>query len=141
MKVPDTKKVLKWPVEVWISTGEEFIHPDVVDANEIQKNRMKERVKRVENFLDKKNHELRQMKGKRMAEKNVGELVPTSDLHAPVVKEGHWTSIPYDEQLKQKEVEVLKGYVNDMKTPSKRNGTSKSYNNVNSATVIAIKAH
>ena len=105
--MPDTKKVLKWPVEVWISTGEEFIHPDVVDANEIQKNRMKERVKRVENFLDKKNHELRQMKGKRMAEKNVGELVPTSDLHAPVVKEGHWTSIPYDEQLKQKEVEVF----------------------------------
>ena len=29
-KSSDVKKVLKWPVEVWISTGENFIAPELV---------------------------------------------------------------------------------------------------------------
>lgn len=135
MKTPDAKKVLKWPVEVWISAGEDFIHPAVIDGKEIQKNKMKQRVKKIESLLDKKNHELRQIKGKRMVDKSIGELVSTNNLDIPVVNKGHWSNIPYDEQLKQKEVELLKNVVNDIKTPNKKIETSISYSNKNSVTV------
>ena len=58
--------------------------------------------------MEKKNHELRQMQGKRIVGKSSGYYVPAASGESPVIKTGHWQDIPYEEQMKQEEINKLK---------------------------------
>lgn len=48
------------------------------------------------------------MTGRRFKTMEPGTLRPVQNPDYPVVKEGHWSNVPYEEQLKQIEVEELK---------------------------------
>ncbi len=94
-RVSDIKKVLKWPVEVWISCGEAFVGPEVVSMNEGQRVKQREAVDKAEKEVEKKIQELKSVAGK-------GEKT--------------------EQAAKQAEIEQLKSYVEDIKNPTKRAG-------------------
>lgn len=101
----DPRKVLRWPIEVWISCGEAFVPPSTVAKNETQKIIQRENIDKAEHELEKQAHALRQMTGRRLAGMNLGKY--RSSKH-PDSREGHWTEVTYEEQVKQAEVNQLK---------------------------------
>jgi hypothetical protein len=48
------------------------------------------------------------MTGRRIKTMDPGVYRPVQNPEYPVVIEGHWANVPYDEQVKQIEVEELK---------------------------------
>lgn len=58
--------------------------------------------------MEKKNHELRQMQGKRIVGKSTGYYVAAVSGESQIVKTGHWQDIPCGEQMKQAEINKLK---------------------------------
>jgi hypothetical protein len=91
----DPKLVFKWPIEVWISMGEAFIQPDLVSQNESKKLRQKIEVNKAELELEKQSHIMRLMTGRRLSGKNQGQFKSCTD-------------VPYDEKVKEAEVNILK---------------------------------
>ena len=73
----------------------------------MKKNHRK-RIEEPGNKLDTQTHVLRNMTGRRYKAMEPGTLRPVQNPECPVVKEGHWSNVPYEEQLKQIEVEELK---------------------------------
>ncbi len=104
----DPKKILRWPIEMWISCGESFIQPKLVSKYENQKMTQRELVDKAEHELEKQTHALRQMAGRRLTSMKMGQYKPIKNPEIPVVKEGHWSEVPYEEQVKQNEVNQLK---------------------------------
>jgi hypothetical protein len=91
-RAADLKKVLKWPVEVWVSCGEAFVAPEVVSMNEGQKTKQREAVEKAERQVESRVAELRTMgAGSR-------EELAT----------------------KQAEIERLKNYIDDVRNPKRR---------------------
>jgi hypothetical protein len=106
----DPKKILRWPIEIWISCGESFIQPKLVSKYENQKMTQRELVDKAEHELEKQTHALRQMTGRRLTSMKTGQYKPIKNPDFPVVKEGHWSEVTYEEQVKQTEVNQLKVY-------------------------------
>lgn len=104
----DKKKLLKWPVEIWVSCGEQFIPPKLRNKIESEKMAQREQVDKAEHELEIQTHLLRHMTGRRYNAQNFGQYKAVKNPDFPVVKEGHWSEIPYEEQLKQAEVNMLK---------------------------------
>lgn len=104
----DNRKVLRWPIEVWVSCGEQFIAPKLVTKNENQKLLHREQIEKAEHELKIQSHTLRQMTGRRLKELNKGTYKSVKNPETPVVREGHWSEITFEEQVKQNEVNQLK---------------------------------
>ena len=104
----DTKKLFKWPIEVWVSCGEAFVSPNFVSKNESQRMMQRENINKVELELEKQAHALRQMTGRRLTGMNPGEYKAVKNPDIPVVREGHWTEMTYEEKVKKVEVNQLK---------------------------------
>ena len=104
----DPKKVLKYPVEVWVSSGEAFLSPEIVKQNENRKQQKREQIDRAQVELEKQTHTLRQMAGRRITKQTTGEYKAVKNPECPVVREGHWSEVPFEEQAKQAEVFQLK---------------------------------
>ena len=104
----DPKKLLRWPIEIWVSCGEAFIQPKQVIKNETQKIVQRENLDKAEHELEKQTHALRQMAGRRLTGLNTGHFKSVKNPDYPVVKEGHWSEVPYEEKVKKTEVEQLK---------------------------------
>lgn len=62
----------------------------------------------VENNFETNTHVLRQMTGRRYKTMEPGEYKSVQNPDYPVTRDGHWTDVPYDEQLKSLEVNDLK---------------------------------
>lgn len=62
--MPSLEVILRYPIEVWVSSGKEFVPPEKVETK--MENRMKKRAFRssVSLELDIEKHVLRQMRGK-----------------------------------------------------------------------------
>jgi len=90
-RAADLKKVLKWPVEVWVSCGEAFVAPEVVSMNEGQKTKQREAVEKAERQMERRVAELRTM------------------------------GASSEEELatKQAEIERLKNYIDDVRNPKR----------------------
>jgi hypothetical protein len=58
--------------------------------------------------LDREQHALRQMTGRRLLRQSVGEYKSLKNPYNPVIKRGHWTEVPYEEEIKKIEVTKLK---------------------------------
>ena len=48
------------------------------------------------------------MTGRRMNKQTTGEYKAVKNPECPVVKEGHWSEVPFEEQAKQAEVYQLR---------------------------------
>lgn len=115
----DVKRLFRWPVEAWVSCGEQFIEPLQVHKQEAQRITNREQLDRAEHELEKQKHALRHMTGRRLSSMTPGELKPIKNPEVPVVREGHWTEVSYEEQRKHGEVNQLKNYVEHIKSPRK----------------------
>ncbi|CAF0796043.1 unnamed protein product [Brachionus calyciflorus] len=116
----DTKKLLKWPVEIWVSCGEQFIPPKLKTKIENEKMVQREQVDKAEHELEIQSHMLRQMTGRRFNNLNYGQYKSVKNPDFPVIREGHWSEVPYEEQIKQEEVNKLKNFVDEIKNPNKK---------------------
>ena len=84
----------------------------------MKKNHRKQ-VEEPGNKLDTQTHVLRNMAGRRIKAMDPGGLRPVQNPDCPVIKEGHWSNVPYEEQLKQIEVEGLKTEFDKARAPAK----------------------
>ena len=115
----DARKVLRWPIECWVSCGEAFKEPSAIIKSETQKIIQRENIDKAEHELEKQAHLLRQMTGRRLSKMSVGKYKSVKNPEYPVKKEGHWTEVTYEEQVKKVEVSQLKNFVDEMKYPNK----------------------
>ncbi|XP_052066407.1 doublecortin domain-containing protein 1-like isoform X1 [Mytilus californianus] len=128
IQIPGTDTILRYPIEVWISSGKDFVAPEIVESK--IENRRKKRVFRsaVSLELDIEKHILRQMKARRYEEMDPGELKPTRSSRQPVVIEGNWQEPSVEEQLKHDTVHKLETHLAEVKKnqkePTKTIGTS-----------------
>lgn len=104
----EAKKLFRWPIEIWVSCGEQFVSPKSVDLTENLKMMQREQVERAEQELGKQIHTLRQMAGRRLTSLSTGEYKAIKNPDLPVVKEGHWSEVTYEEEIKRNEVNQLK---------------------------------
>ena len=95
-------------MEIWVSTGEQFVPPRLKNKIENEKMIQRGQVDKAEHELEIQSHMLRQMTGRRYNRMNYGQYKSVKNPDFPVVKEGHWSEIPFEEQIKQAEVHKLK---------------------------------
>ena len=122
----DAKKLFRWPAEIWVSCGEPFVDPRYVQVVGMQRASQREQTDRAEHELAKQKHALRHMTGRRMGSRNPGELKSIKNPRVPVVKEGHWSQVPYEEHVKAHEVHQLKSYVEHIKSPPSKRASAAS---------------
>jgi hypothetical protein len=72
------------------------------------KKEFRKKIDNAENNLVKSAHVLRQMAGRRLNTMNPGEYRGVKNEDDPVTKDGHWKDVPYNEEIKELEVEQLK---------------------------------
>jgi hypothetical protein len=120
----DMNYLLKFPIEVWVSSGEPFVKPTgllfkliisfknilFLDANQRQNQRFTQREQRtpVEHDLEREKHTLRLMKGRRISAQSPGELVAQQNPDEPVAKHGHWTQKTDAELDQQDNVDLIR---------------------------------
>ena len=70
IQVPGVETILRYPIEVWVSSGKQFVAPEIVESK--IENRRKKRAFRsaVSLELDMEKHILRQMKGMDSGQQN-----------------------------------------------------------------------
>lgn len=115
IQVPGVETILRYPIEVWVSSGKEFVAPEIVESK--IENRRKKRAFRsaVSLELDMEKHILRQMKARRFEEMDPGELKPTRNSQHPVIIEGNWQEPTVEEQLKHDTVHKLETHLAEVK--------------------------
>ncbi|KAH3884070.1 doublecortin domain-containing protein 1-like [Dreissena polymorpha] len=116
---PPTEVILRYPIEVWVSSGKPFVPPEVVESK--VENRKKKRAFRsaVSLELDIEKHILRSMKGRRLDELSPGEYKGTKNSQKPVVVEGHWEEPTPEEQEKHDTVHKLQEHLAEVKMNQK----------------------
>lgn len=136
----DAKKLFRWPIEIWVSCGEPFISPKVVNKNETKKIMQREQIEKVGHELEIQTHALRQMTGRRLTGMNTGKYKPIKNPDHPVIKEGHWTEVTYEEHVKQNEVNQLKNFVDEMKSTGRKSekGSARSSSNLYSGHAVTV---
>ncbi len=115
----DARRLFKWPIEVWVSCGEPFVPLKVVSKSESMKHSHRNLVEKAEHEFDKQSHVLRKMTGRRLNTMKAGQYKSVKNPDFPVVKEGHWSQVPFEEKQKQEEVQELKNYVKEIKNTKK----------------------
>ncbi|KAJ8298661.1 hypothetical protein KUTeg_022721, partial [Tegillarca granosa] len=115
VSIPSVDTILRYPIEVWVSSGREFVAPEVVESK--AENRKKKRQFRssVSMELDIEKHCLRQMKGRRYEDMNPGEYRSTRSSKQPVIIEGNWQDPTVEEQMKHDTVHKLETHLAEVK--------------------------
>lgn len=57
------EEVLKYPIEVWVSSGEGFVKPEKVSADQKEMKYYRSKVAEISYELSKEKHKLRQLQG------------------------------------------------------------------------------
>lgn len=128
VQIPPIDIILRYPIEVWVSSGPEFFPPEKVETK--IENRKKRRAFRsaVSLELDMEKHILRQMKGRRLEAQNPGEYRPTRSSIQPVVVENNWQEPTVAEQLKHDTVHKLETHLAEVKAVQKEKVCTVSVN-------------
>ncbi|KAK3103714.1 hypothetical protein FSP39_021266 [Pinctada imbricata] len=115
VQVPPIDVILRYPIEVWVSSGGEFFPPEKVETK--MENRKKKRAFRaaVSLELDIEKHVLRQMKARRYEDMNPGEYKSTRSSKQPVIIENNWQEPTVEEQLKHDTVHKLETHLAEVK--------------------------
>ncbi|XP_071104619.1 doublecortin domain-containing protein 1-like [Haliotis cracherodii] len=113
--LPPLETILRYPIELWVSSGKNFVPPEVVESKDI--NRKKKRAFRAQVSLDLdiEKHVLRQMKARRMDELSPGEYKSTLSTSQPVVIQGQWQQLTPQEQDKHDTVHKLETHLGEIK--------------------------
>ncbi|XP_076472192.1 doublecortin domain-containing protein 1-like [Babylonia areolata] len=120
IELPPLDTILRYPIEVWVSSGKNFVAPEVVESKE--ENRRKKRAVRAQVCLelDVEKHCLRQMKGRRFKDKSPGAYRSTLSAAQPVVLEGHWQDATAEERHKHQSVHKLQNHLGEIQANQKR---------------------
>ncbi|CAF3985284.1 unnamed protein product [Adineta steineri] len=110
----DMSYLLKFPIEVWVSSGEAFVRPSDADQKQNQRFMQREERTPVVHELEREKHALRLLKGRRISGQSTGELVPQQNPDVPVIKQGHWTQKSDAELDKQDDVELLRNSLGEI---------------------------
>ncbi|CAF2617983.1 unnamed protein product [Rotaria sp. Silwood2] len=111
----DMNYLLKFPIEIWVSSGEAFVHPTKVDQRQSLRINQREQRTIVEHDFEREKHTLRLMKGRRISGQSPGELVSQSNPDEPVSKKGQWTEKTDAELDKQDAVELLRTSIDELR--------------------------
>ncbi|XP_060074536.1 doublecortin domain-containing protein 1-like [Ylistrum balloti] len=117
--VPSEDVILRYPIEVWVSSGKEFIPPEKVESK--MESQVKKRAFRstVSLELDIEKHILRNMRARRMEDRSPGKYRSTRSSQQPVVIEGHWQDVTVEEQMKHDTVHKLETHLAEVKNNQK----------------------
>ncbi len=74
---------------MWVTSGEPFVSPQVVQKNENKSRQKREQIDKVQAELEKQTHVMRQMAGRRMNKQTTGVYKAVKNPECPVVKEGY----------------------------------------------------
>nr|CAB3263220.1 uncharacterized protein LOC104266468 [Phallusia mammillata] len=109
--------ILRYPIEVWVSCGENFIPPIV--AERMMEDSLIGQIKRnADNLvLDTEKHVLRHMQGRRFKEMNPRELKPTRSPEYPILIEGGWQETTKTEAGKLEQVHKLEEKLSEQRPP------------------------
>ncbi|CAF0832166.1 unnamed protein product, partial [Didymodactylos carnosus] len=111
----DMNQLLKFPIEIWVSSGESFVNPKDVDQRQNQRILQREQRTTVEHELEKEKHSLRLMQGRRISAQQPGEFISQQNPQEPVIKQGHWTEQPDIELDKIEDVEQLRTSLDEIR--------------------------
>ncbi|CAF0809708.1 unnamed protein product [Rotaria sordida] len=111
----DMNYLLKFPIEIWVSSGESFVNPTTVDQRQSLRISQREQRTIVEHDFEREKHALRLMKGRRISGQSLGELIPQQNPDEPVSKKGHWTEKTDVELDKQDDVELLRTSLDEIR--------------------------
>lgn len=79
-----------------------------MEKNQENRKNIRKKVEDAGNKFDTQSHILKNMTGRRLKAMNPGAYKSIQNPDFPVVKEGHWSNVPYEEQIKKMEVDILK---------------------------------
>ncbi|ESO97509.1 hypothetical protein LOTGIDRAFT_152600 [Lottia gigantea] len=119
IKLPTLDCILRYPIEIWVSSGKSFVPPEVVESKETNRKKRRAFRAQVSLELDIEKHVLRQMKGRRLESQKPGEYKTTLDSKKPVVKEGNWEQPTVEEAIKHKNVSKLESHLNEIRNNQK----------------------
>ncbi|CAF0848442.1 unnamed protein product [Rotaria sp. Silwood1] len=111
----DMNYLLKFPIEIWVSSGEPFVHPTKVDQRQSLRISQREQRTIVEHDFEREKHTLRLMKGRRISSQSPGDLVPQQNPNEPVLKKGQWTEKTDAELDKEDDVELLRTSLDEIR--------------------------
>ncbi|XP_072277958.1 doublecortin domain-containing protein 1 isoform X2 [Pyxicephalus adspersus] len=94
--------ILRHPIEVWVSCGEPFVSPHVVQQSEKEEQRHWLRKKKNVSGRSLMIHKMRHLQGRRVNSLASPTMVPTTDPAQPVSVEGGWAEVS-EEELRLKE--------------------------------------
>ncbi|XP_071809280.1 doublecortin domain-containing protein 1-like [Asterias amurensis] len=144
-----TSSVLRIPVEVWVSCGEQFARPEHVDYRRKLLLQQREERAGVVLELEKEKHILRQMQGRRTHGMEGPQYISTLSPDAPVMVEGGWTQPSIGEVRKSLTVHQLENHLQEVKGQQKQqsnhstksvvDGSKKLYSQPNMKRVKAYK--
>ncbi|KAL5007685.1 hypothetical protein ScPMuIL_016491 [Solemya velum] len=111
VQLPSVDVILRYPIEIWVSSGKNFVAPEIVESK--VENRKKKRAfcAAVSLELDMEKHMLRQMKGRRLEEQSPGEYRGTRSSRQPVIIEGNWQEPSVKEKMKHDTVHKLQTHL------------------------------
>nr|KAG5692334.1 hypothetical protein BaRGS_033199 [Batillaria attramentaria] len=112
VELPPLDAILRYPIEVWVSSGKNFVPPEVVESKEENRRKKHALKSQVCQELDIEKHVLRQMKGRRFRDQSPGAYRSTLSSRQPVVIEGHWQDSTVEERVKHQSVSKLQKRVN-----------------------------
>ncbi|CAM4769077.1 unnamed protein product [Rotaria magnacalcarata] len=111
----DINYLLKFPIEIWVSSGEPFVNPANIDQRQSLRVVQREQRTTVVHDFEKEKHALRLMKGRRISSQSPGQLTPQPNPNEPVLKKGHWTEKSDAELDKQDDVELLRSSIDQLR--------------------------
>ncbi|XP_038054500.1 doublecortin domain-containing protein 1-like isoform X2 [Patiria miniata] len=112
--------VLRIPVEVWVSCGEQFVRPEHVDYKRKLLLQQREERAGVVLELEKEKHVLRQMQGRRTNGMEGPQYISTLSPDAPVMVEGGWTQPSMGEVKRSLVVHQLENHLQEVKGQQKQ---------------------
>ncbi|XP_064601230.1 doublecortin domain-containing protein 1-like [Liolophura sinensis] len=121
--LPSLDVILRYPIEVWASSGKPFVSPDVLESQAETRKKQRQFRSAVSLELDIEKHILRQMKGRRFGEQKPGQYKGTRDSQKPVVLEGHWQEADVEEQVKHDTVNKLESHLAEVRANQKGGNT------------------
>ncbi|XP_036360712.1 doublecortin domain-containing protein 1-like isoform X2 [Octopus sinensis] len=126
--LPPLSCILRYPIEVWVSSNRRFIPPEVVESKEENRRKKRKIQANIAMELDTHKHILRQLKGRRLEELYPGKYEATQDGTNPVVITGHWTDTTDQEKHHQDKVHQLKNHLDEVNTKENRSHELKTCN-------------
>ncbi|KAK7477194.1 hypothetical protein BaRGS_00031579, partial [Batillaria attramentaria] len=119
VELPPLDAILRYPIEVWVSSGKNFVPPEVVESKEENRRKKHALKSQVCQELDIEKHVLRQMKGRRFRDQSPGAYRSTLSSRQPVVIEGHWQDSTVEERVKHQSVSKLQTHLGEIQANQK----------------------